>query len=39
MPRDAFRFIYDLDDAAVERIAARLEFRATYPGFTAFREA
>ena len=39
MPRDVFRFINDLDDAAVDRIAARLEFRGTDPGYVAFREA
>jgi ubiquinone/menaquinone biosynthesis C-methylase UbiE len=39
MPRDVFRFINDLDVASVERIAARLEFRGTDPGYVAFREA
>lgn len=39
MPRDVFRIINDLDDAAVERITARLEFRATDPGYIALREA
>lgn len=39
MPRDVFHLINDLDDAAVERIAARLEFRATDPGYVALREA
>jgi ubiquinone/menaquinone biosynthesis C-methylase UbiE len=39
MPGDAFRFINDLDAATVERIAARLEFRATDPGYAAFGEA
>jgi SAM-dependent methyltransferase len=39
MPRDVFRFINDLDDASVERIVARLEFRSTDPVFIAYREA
>jgi SAM-dependent methyltransferase len=39
MPRDIFHVINDLDDAAVARIAARLEFRATDAGFVAMREA
>src|SRR6266511_2953868 len=39
MPRDVFRFINDLDDETVARISARLEFRATDPGYVAFREA
>jgi 2-polyprenyl-3-methyl-5-hydroxy-6-metoxy-1,4-benzoquinol methylase len=39
MPRDVFRFIDDLDDEAINRIAARLEFRGTDPGYVAFREA
>ncbi len=39
MPRDVFRFINDLDAASVERIAARLEFRGTDPGYVAFRDA
>jgi SAM-dependent methyltransferase len=39
MPRDIFHVINDLDDAAVERIAARLEYRATDAGFVAMREA
>jgi ubiquinone/menaquinone biosynthesis C-methylase UbiE len=39
MPRDAFRFINDLDDATVETLAARLEFRGKDPTFTQWREA
>jgi ubiquinone/menaquinone biosynthesis C-methylase UbiE len=39
MPRDVFRFINDLDAPSVEKIAARLEFRGTDPGYVAFREA
>jgi ubiquinone/menaquinone biosynthesis C-methylase UbiE len=39
MPRDVFRFINDLDAASVARIAARLEFRGTDPGYVAFRDA
>jgi SAM-dependent methyltransferase len=38
-PRDVFRSINELDAAAVARIVARLEFRATDPEFTALREA
>ena len=38
MPRDIFHVINDLDEATVERIAVRLEFRATDPGFVAMRE-
>jgi SAM-dependent methyltransferase len=38
MPRDVFRSINDLDDAALARITARLEFRATDPTFVGFRE-
>jgi ubiquinone/menaquinone biosynthesis C-methylase UbiE len=38
MPRDVFHLINDLDDATIERIAARLEFRATDPGYVALRE-
>jgi SAM-dependent methyltransferase len=36
---DPFRLVNDLDDAAVEKIVARLEFRAADPGFVALREA
>ena len=36
--RDAFRFINDLDDATVEVIAQRLEFRGRDPAFTRWRE-
>jgi ubiquinone/menaquinone biosynthesis C-methylase UbiE len=39
MPRDVYRFINDLDDAALDRIVSRLEFRATDPTFTAYRDA
>jgi ubiquinone/menaquinone biosynthesis C-methylase UbiE len=39
MSPDVFRVINDLDDATVERIATRLEFRGTDPGYVAFREA
>ena len=39
MPRDVFRFINNLDAATVDRIAARLEFRAADPGYVAFRDA
>jgi SAM-dependent methyltransferase len=39
MSRDVFRFINDLDATGVERIAARLEFRGTDPGYVALREA
>lgn len=39
MSRDVFSVIADLDDTAVERIAARLEFRATDPGYSAFRDS
>jgi SAM-dependent methyltransferase len=39
MPGDAFRFINDLDDATVEALAARLEFRGKDPTFTRWREA
>ena len=39
MPRDVFRFVNELDAATVDRIATRLEFRATDPGYVAFRNA
>jgi SAM-dependent methyltransferase len=39
MPRDVFRFINELDAATVDRIATRLEFRASDPGYIAFRDA
>jgi ubiquinone/menaquinone biosynthesis C-methylase UbiE len=39
VPRDVFRFINELDDDAVERITARLEFRATDPGYNAIAQA
>ena len=39
MLRGVFRFINDLDAASAERIAARLEFRGTDPGYVAFRDA
>jgi len=39
MPRDVFRFINDLNAETVDRIATRLEFRATDPGYVAFRDA
>ena len=39
MPRDVYRFINELDAETVDRIAARLEFRATDPGYIAFRDA
>jgi len=39
MPRDVFRFINELDAETVDRIAARLEFRATDSGYVAFRDA
>jgi SAM-dependent methyltransferase len=37
--RDAFRFINDLDDATIQTIATRLEFRGKDPTFTRWREA
>ncbi len=39
MPGDVFLSINELDDATVEAIAARLEFRGTDPTFTRWREA
>jgi ubiquinone/menaquinone biosynthesis C-methylase UbiE len=39
MPGDVFRIINDLDDAALDRVIARLEFRATDPTFTVYRDA
>jgi SAM-dependent methyltransferase len=37
--RDVFRSINDLDEATVETLAARLEFRGKDPTFTRWREA
>src|SRR5688572_26242294 len=37
--RDVFQVITELDEATVDAIAARLEFRGTDPTFTAWREA
>jgi ubiquinone/menaquinone biosynthesis C-methylase UbiE len=39
MPADVFAVINSLDTAVVNRLATRLEFRATDPGFSAMREA
>ena len=39
MPGDVFRFINDLDETTVSRLADRLEFRATDAGFVSLREA
>lgn len=39
MPRDVYDVINELDEATIDRIAARLEFRATDPEFVTLREA
>jgi ubiquinone/menaquinone biosynthesis C-methylase UbiE len=39
MPRDVFRFINELNAETIDRIATRLEFRASDPGYVAFRDA
>src|SRR5262245_9566022 len=39
MPRDVYDVINELDEATIDRLAARLEFRGTDPEFVALREA